>query len=378
MKKVFWVFLWAVFCVTKPCMLFSALEDGTAMQSETGSETALTEDQLLIQDAGNAPSPEPSPEENIPVESSIPSPEVSVPSEPQPYDPGAMVSDPSVLPEAIEEPLPSPTPSENYGDTAVSQEMSLTTTPSPESSPTPTPVPTPVRDLGADVARAVQLVADGKYLEARQIYDQLLLEPGISDAEKQQFEEGFEKANMQLLMSMNESPESTSYTILPGDSLYKIAKKFKTTIPLIKKVNGLKSDKIMPDMKLKIVTAPFAIKVDKSDNLLVLELGSRPLKRYRVATGSDNGTPVGTFTIVNKLENPTWFYAGAVVPPESPENILGTRWLGFDHKGYGIHGTTLPESIGKQETLGCVRMLNQEVEEIYDMVPVGTQVTVVD
>jgi lipoprotein-anchoring transpeptidase ErfK/SrfK len=87
---------------------------------------------------------------------------------------------------------------------------------------------------------------------------------------------------------------------------------------------------------------------------------------------------VGTFKIVNKLPNPTWFKAGAVLPSDSPENILGSRWLGLDKKGYGIHGTTMPQDLGKQVTAGCVRMKNEEVEELYDIVGTGTEVTVVN
>ena len=81
---------------------------------------------------------------------------------------------------------------------------------------------------------------------------------------------------------------------------------------------------------------------------------------------------------MNKQVNPTWFKAGAVVPPDSPENILGTRWMGFDLKSYGIHGTTDPDALGKQVTAGCVRMRNSEVEELYDIAPIGTEVTMVD
>ena len=79
-----------------------------------------------------------------------------------------------------------------------------------------------------------------------------------------------------------------------------------------------------------------------------------------------------------KIINPTWYKAGAVVPPGSSKNILGTRWLGLSLQGYGIHGTTDPDSIGKQATAGCVRMLNNDVEELYIIVPAGTEVTVVD
>ena len=83
-------------------------------------------------------------------------------------------------------------------------------------------------------------------------------------------------------------------------------------------------------------------------------------------------------TVVNKLVDPVWYRQGAVVPPDSPENILGTRWMGISEKGYGIHGSVDPEAIGYQVTAGCVRMLNAEVEELYDIIPLGTEVTIVD
>ncbi len=102
------------------------------------------------------------------------------------------------------------------------------------------------------------------------------------------------------------------------------------------------------------------------------------IKTYVVSTGKDNSTPAGTFKIVNKLDSPTWFKAGAVVPADDPQNILGTRWLGFDLPGYGIHGTTDPGSLGSQVTQGCVRMSNPDIEELYIIVPMGTEATVVD
>ena len=118
--------------------------------------------------------------------------------------------------------------------------------------------------------------------------------------------------------------------------------------------------------------------VDKSQNILVLKSDDEIIKTYRVSTGLNNCTPVGNFKIISKLPNPVWFKAGAIVPPESPENVLGSRWLGFDLPGYGIHGTIQPETIGQQITQGCVRMLNQDVEELYSLVPMGTEVTIVD
>ncbi|MBI3321107.1 MAG: L,D-transpeptidase [Candidatus Omnitrophica bacterium] len=133
-----------------------------------------------------------------------------------------------------------------------------------------------------------------------------------------------------------------------------------------------------PQQKLKVPKGHFSIVVDKSQNQLLLTEDNQFVKNYSVATGKENSTPAGTFKIVTKIPNPVWYKQGAVVPPESPENILGTRWLGIDKPGYGIHGSIDPEAIGKQVTAGCVRMRNHDVEELFDIVPVGTDVTVVD
>jgi lipoprotein-anchoring transpeptidase ErfK/SrfK len=123
---------------------------------------------------------------------------------------------------------------------------------------------------------------------------------------------------------------------------------------------------------------PFSILVDKSQNILILKSNEEVIKTYIVSTGANNSTPTGTFKIINKIPHPTWFKAGAVVPAGTPDNILGTRWLGFDLPGYGIHGTTEPQSLGQQVTQGCVRMANLEVEELYTIIPVGTEVTIID
>lgn len=172
--------------------------------------------------------------------------------------------------------------------------------------------------------------------------------------------------------------DSFFYSVQPNDTLLKIAKKHGTTVELIKKMNGLTKDIIIPGQKLKIAKAVFSIQIDKSENKLRLYANGELLKIYPVATGRNNSTPIGTFTIENKLENPTWYTAGAVIPPDSPENMLGTRWLGFSLQSYGIHGTILPETIGTQDSEGCIRMLNEDVEELYSIVPLKTNVVVRD
>jgi lipoprotein-anchoring transpeptidase ErfK/SrfK len=171
---------------------------------------------------------------------------------------------------------------------------------------------------------------------------------------------------------------SVLYTVKPGDSLYVLARKNHTTVEFIKKINNLKSDDIYIGKKLKVHTAPFSIVIDKSRNTLVLYSNGEPVRKYSVATGKKNCTPVGSFKVTDKLVNPTWFKTGAILPPGSPENALGTRWIGLDKPSYGIHGTIEPKSIGTQASEGCIRMLNEDVEELYSVVPVGTKVTIQD
>ncbi len=236
----------------------------------------------------------------------------------------------------------------------------------------------PAGNFDKDVSRAEGLIQKGELLAARDALRDILLKnaanPNIEAVQKK-----LEAVNMKIILSAIQVPDETVMRdVKAGDTLSMIADEYRTTVEMIKKQNGLASDIIRPGMRLRIWTGRFSVLVDKSQNLLTLRCNGDAVKTYRVSTGKDNITPVGTFKIVNKLKNPPWTHNGKVYPPESPENILGTRWMGFDIPGYGIHGTTQPESIGQQATAGCVRMLNAEVEELYDILPVNTEVTVID
>lgn len=224
---------------------------------------------------------------------------------------------------------------------------------------------------------AAEALTNNNLLEAKELYQQALstLEDA-NEIEKVRVE--IDKINIAIIFSPLVDECSQEYIVKPQDALAKIAKGFSTTVELIKLSNHLNSDVIRPGQKLKINTCPFSIVVDKSQNLLFLKRKDEIVKTYLVSTGKDNSTPVGNFKINNKLVNPTWFKSGAVIPPDSPDNILGSRWLGIDLQGYGIHGTTEPNNLGKQITLGCVRMKNEDVEELFNIVSIGTEVTIID
>ena len=130
--------------------------------------------------------------------------------------------------------------------------------------------------------------------------------------------------------------------------------------------------------------------------LLVLEQG-RTLKSFPVAVGMPGWeTPVGTFKVLEKISNPVWEHpvSGARIPP-GPNNPLGSRWIGFhrdcagrsgfngqEHlvvKGCvvaGFHGTPNRSSVGRAVSHGCVRLYDEHVQELYELVRLGTTVTV--
>lgn len=243
---------------------------------------------------------------------------------------------------------------------------------------TPAPVPKNSRVSLSELSqRAKDLEAKLDLVSAKNAYQELVNNfsdsPAIIDWQKK-----IDYLNIKLLFSPTLTSKSISYQIKPGDTLTKIAREYKTTVDLIKKSNGLSDDKIFPGRKIKVWTTAFTVVVDRSQNLLMLKSDEEVIKTYIVSTGINNSTPLGTFKIANKLTDPTWFKAGAVVPSGSAENILGTRWLGFDLAGYGIHGTIEPQNLGRQVTQGCVRMANSDVEELYTILPLGTEVTIVD
>jgi lipoprotein-anchoring transpeptidase ErfK/SrfK len=113
------------------------------------------------------------------------------------------------------------------------------------------------------------------------------------------------------------------------------------------------------------------ILVSIADRKLALLQDGRVLKTYAVAVGADvSPSPSGEFKIVHRIANPTYYAPGVVIPP-GKANPLGTRWLGLNQKGYGIHGTNQPGSIGRRASHGCIRMRNRDIEELFELVRAG-------
>lgn len=125
------------------------------------------------------------------------------------------------------------------------------------------------------------------------------------------------------------------------------------------------------------------LEISLSRRQVTLYQENKAIKSYPVAVGRRGWeTPRGNFQIIQMLQNPTWIHplTGETVPGGSPKNPLGRYWIGFWTDGrdwIGFHGTPNPNSVGKAASHGCIRMYNQDIEELFRQVSVGTQVMVV-
>ncbi len=169
------------------------------------------------------------------------------------------------------------------------------------------------------------------------------------------------------------------YTVQPHDTLKEVARRHAATVEFLKALNRIKGGPLKAGRKLLVPDQPFTIEINKALNRLYLKSGDVLVSEYHVSTGKRGAqTPAGIFFIQTRYPYPTWFHKGVVVAAGSPDNYLGSRWLGFDKPQYGIHGTIFPELIGRSVSGGCIRMRNEDVEELYELIPVGTMVIITE
>ena len=175
-----------------------------------------------------------------------------------------------------------------------------------------------------------------------------------------------------------------------GDSLIAIRKRILAAHPdmllctgQIERVNRLKnSTAIRPDDVLRIPTDRAAVIVDLSAMWILYTLSGEVADAWEVGVGKDGSdTKPGVYTIGLKQENPMWTPAGREpVPFGDPTNPLGTRWLAWhiDGRGtsLGFHGTNDASGIGRRVSEGCIRMRNEDVESLFDILPQGSEVRV--
>jgi lipoprotein-anchoring transpeptidase ErfK/SrfK len=252
------------------------------------------------------------------------------------------------------------------------------------------PAPAAAPRVGAEDVRA--MIDSGKLAEAREAAAKLYLDDATPAKVRDELEGEMTRLAEMLFVKRPTERDFEFTTVRPGDSLVRIAKRYKTEKKLpvefgqIKMFNGLKQDLLSVGMKLKIPKGKVTVAVRRSRFTLHILYEGLIVRTYRCGLGKNDATPAAHFTISTKTAAPTWYPPESTglkgpIPPNDPRNLLGSHWIGLEHdvhRGLGIHGTVEPSSVGTNSSLGCVRLLNEDVKQVFEIVSQGAEVAILE
>ncbi|MEA2711023.1 MAG: hypothetical protein QOF78_3624 [Phycisphaerales bacterium] len=244
---------------------------------------------------------------------------------------------------------------------------------------------------GNALADAKMKIEHGKLLDARRILNAAITGGQLSDADVKAAKQKLNEINAIVIFSSKQFAEDEyggTFTVPPGGVLEKIAKSHDISKELLQRINGITDPrKLRAQQSLKVISGPFNAVVDKSDFSLELWIGEPGAKgamyvtSFPVGLGENDSTPTGVWAVKNRLTNPAYFSprGEGITAADDPKNPLGEYWIGLTgsegaavgQQSYGIHGTIDPASIGKQSSMGCIRLKNEDVAKVFETLVEG-------
>lgn len=285
-----------------------------------------------------------------------------------------------------------------------------TTTPPPASPPAPAAAPAevpteprpavllPVRapQVQTLLDRADAAMARNRPVEARDALNLALHAPQTTGGDQQMIRERMAAISESVTFSksiLSDDPMTAKYAVASGDNLARIVRNegLKVDWRFIQRINGIPDPtKLRVGQSLKLIRGPFHAIVDKSDFRLDLYADARDsggnrlfIRSFPVGLGEYGSTPLGNWVVRqgSKLVNPAWTNprTGESFSADDPKNPIGERWIGLDgadpgnrdKSGYGIHGTIEPRSIGREMSMGCIRLGDDDVALVYELLAEG-------
>jgi lipoprotein-anchoring transpeptidase ErfK/SrfK len=236
----------------------------------------------------------------------------------------------------------------------------------------------------AEFQKGVHALQAEKFIVARTHFNNAL-HAGLSQAKMKQAREHLNRLAEKTVFSrgaLQNDPLTEYYTVVSGDNLARIAKRYKTNADFLADINNIRNKNLIRvGMRLKVVHGPFHAAIQKSTHKMHLYLQDVYLKSLPVALGADGSTPTGRWEVDNHQVNPEW------VNPrthrrwhaDDPDNPIGEYWIGLEgvageaigQIGYGIHGTVEPETIGQDVSMGCVRLGDENIELVFKLLMPG-------
>lgn len=239
--------------------------------------------------------------------------------------------------------------------------------------------------------RGMKLVELGNLVEGRRVLSLALSAPGLDPGDAQAIRDTLTSVNRTLVFSSKVvagDPLVEVHVIQAGDYLSRIAPRHHVTFQFLEIINRTPANRVRLGQKLKIVKGPFEAVVSKSEFRMDLFVtgsdGARVyIRSFPVGLGEADSTPLGRWLIKTggKVPNPAWTNprTNESFAPDDPKNPIGKYWLALEGleernkklQGYGIHGTIDPDSIGKQASMGCVRLRDDDLVLVYSMLVEG-------
>lgn len=276
----------------------------------------------------------------------------------------------------------------------------------PTTAPAPSPAPAATRPTSGPTdgptvfGMAREKTAAGDLVAAREVLNSALIAGKLTSTETFEAKRQIAELSKTLVFSSRRLPGDPwiiSHMVESGEVLAKLGSMNGLTSSFLQQINNITdARKLRSGYTIKIVKGPFYAVVTKHAFTMDLYLGapggdgSMYVTTYRVGLGTDDSTPTGKWIVEpgKKLPHPTYYPPngqGPVIEAEDPKNPLGKYWIGLKgvegqslgRASYGIHGTIEPESIGKQASLGCIRLRNEDVAQVFGLLVEGKSTVVV-
>lgn len=175
-----------------------------------------------------------------------------------------------------------------------------------------------------------------------------------------------------------DDPLTAAHIVAGGESLHVIAKRNRITETLLASINQISNpSQLRAGARIKVLHGPFRAVIYKSLHRLDIYLGDDYVRSFRVGLGTNGGTPLGQWRVDTKLSNPDWTDPtnGTHYDADDPANPIGEHWIGLEcvagdclgRSGFGIHGTIDAASIGENMSMGCVRLVPEDVSMLFDL-----------
>lgn len=266
--------------------------------------------------------------------------------------------------------------------------------PQPETAAPPRVQPGPAssRDAARQLAEGFDLIEQGNTVAGRALLSTLLLgsRDQLSDADAARVRQRLTDLNGRLVFSpeaVPNDPATTTYVVQSGDLLGSIARRYKVPYPFLELINGIDARRLRVGQSLKLIQGPIHARVDKSEfvmDLYVFGTDGTPayLTSFPVGLGENDNTPLGKWRVANgKVPNPDWRNprTNEYFSADDPDNPIGEYWVpitglegdAVGRTGFGIHGTNEPDSIGRNMSMGCIRLGDADIAMVFSMMAPG-------